>query len=693
MSYQVLARQWRPRTFAEVVGQQHVLQALNNALRHQRLHHAYLLSGTRGVGKTTIARILSRSLNCVTGITPEPCGQCEACVQIEQGRFVDLLEIDAASRTKVEDTREILENVQYRPTSGRYKVYLIDEVHMLSRHSFNALLKTLEEPPPHAIFLLATTEPDKLPITVLSRCLQFNLRALTREEIAGQLAHVLTAEAIPYDAAALDLLARAARGSMRDALSLTDQAIAQGDQRVQEQLVAQMLGQLDPRDNIALLNYLAQGDVEQSLQHLRSLLDRMTDISDLLAELQNLLHQLALVQCAPAYLDSGLISHKEAMQALAQRLAPEQIQVWYRMVLDGQRELPFAHDTFAAVEMVLLRLLTFRPAFTGEGIDKGADNTTEVETVLTETVTPGAGQAQKESAGLDEQSSERLAQSQVQPPVIQPSPAQSQMDTEQQQAQELAEQQADIWQQAQNLTTMPASQQVQQEVAAAMPPQQDSMDELLATREFLGQERPKVEPAPKRENALVSAIAATAGEADGLETHIAKPEEPAKTTETRTRIVELATAHPEFAALTASAEHFEFTPDTRVAAEVDSWSAIIAQLAPQGLVRQLLLHSNLQEQSAGQYELIIDAAQKTLATEQTEENIRACLAPFLASNKITITFAAVAQTPYLIQQAIDAYRLDLARQSVAENAEIALLQAALDLDVIAESIQARDEGE
>ncbi|WP_113906491.1 DNA polymerase III subunit gamma/tau [Aliidiomarina celeris] len=367
MSYQVLARQWRPRTFADVVGQQHVLSALSNALRHQRLHHAYLLSGTRGVGKTTIARILSRSLNCLEGISAEPCGVCDACKQIDEGRFVDLLEIDAASRTKVEDTREILENVQYRPTSGRYKVYLIDEVHMLSRHSFNALLKTLEEPPPHAIFLLATTDPDKLPVTVLSRCLQFNLRALTREEISGQLHKVLSAEEMPFDQGALDLIARAARGSMRDALSLTDQAIAQGNNEVREETVARMLGSLDPRDNIALLGFLAQGNTQQTLNHLRALPDRMTDISDVLGELQNMLHQLALLQLAPEYLDSGLVSHREAMKQLAEQLRPEQIQVWYRMVLEGRKELPLATDAFTAVEMTLLRLLTFRPAGSGAG--------------------------------------------------------------------------------------------------------------------------------------------------------------------------------------------------------------------------------------------------------------------------------------------------------------------------------------
>ena len=365
MSYQVLARKWRPRNFTEVVGQQHVLQALTNALTHQRLHHAYLLTGTRGVGKTTIARILSRSLNCEIGITATPCGECSSCVDIEAGRFVDLMEIDAASRTKVEDTREILENVQYRPTIGRYKVYLIDEVHMLSRHSFNALLKTLEEPPPHVIFLLATTDPDKLPVTVLSRCLQFNLRGLTRDEISGQLEHILQAEQIPYDAAALSLLARSANGSMRDALSLTDQAIAQGNQAVREDVVAQMLGRIDAHNLLELVAAVHSGDVTKTLTMLRELAQRVPDVAGILAELQGLLHQLALVQVAPSLLDSELLAQREQLQALAAEIPAPALQVYYRLVIEGRRELPFAADTMSGVEMTLLRLVAFRPQVAG----------------------------------------------------------------------------------------------------------------------------------------------------------------------------------------------------------------------------------------------------------------------------------------------------------------------------------------
>ncbi|MGX5913586.1 DNA polymerase III subunit gamma/tau [Aliidiomarina sp. Khilg15.8] len=388
MNYQVLARKWRPQSFATVVGQQHVLQALSNALTSQRLHHAYLLTGTRGVGKTTIARILAKSLNCEQGISATPCGECDTCHEIDEGRYVDLLEIDAASRTKVEDTRELLDNVQYRPTRGRYKVYLIDEVHMLSRHSFNALLKTLEEPPEHVKFLLATTDPEKLPVTVLSRCLQFHLRALTRDEIVTQLEHILQAEAVGFDTKSLHLLARAARGSMRDALSLTDQAIAQGNQAIELESVQRMLGHIEGRRVVQMLTQIANGQMQDALQSLRAMQDKVPDIAVVLPELQNLLHQLALFQVSPALAESELFGDAEALQPLAQGMAPELVQVYYRMVLEGRRELPHSVDAFSAVEMTLLRMLAFRPAdmkaleaseFTAQVIEDAPDEVEEAD--------------------------------------------------------------------------------------------------------------------------------------------------------------------------------------------------------------------------------------------------------------------------------------------------------------------------
>ncbi|RLT99297.1 DNA polymerase III subunit gamma/tau [Ketobacter sp.] len=360
MSYQVLARKWRPKTFREMVGQEHVLKALINALDHGRLHHAYLFTGTRGVGKTTIARILAKSLNCETGISSEPCGQCSACQEINDGRFVDLIEVDAASRTKVEDTRELLENVQYAPTRGRYKVYLIDEVHMLSGHSFNALLKTLEEPPEHVKFLLATTDPQKLPITILSRCLQFSLKAMTPERIVGHLKKVLEAEMVEFEEPALWQLGRAADGSMRDAMSLTDQAIAFGSGKVVEADVRAMLGSIDREYVFGIVEALAQNSAEQLLQRVADMAEQSPDYMGVLADLISTLHRMAVAQIAPDAVDDSDGDRARVLECSA-RFAPEQLQLFYQTALLGRRDLPLAPDARSGFEMTLLRLLLFKP--------------------------------------------------------------------------------------------------------------------------------------------------------------------------------------------------------------------------------------------------------------------------------------------------------------------------------------------
>ncbi len=360
MSYQVLARKWRPRTFREMVGQQHVLQALINALDYNRLHHAYLFTGTRGVGKTTIARILAKCLNCEVGVSSEPCGQCSSCIEISEGRFVDLIEVDAASRTKVEDTRELLENVQYAPTRGRYKVYLIDEVHMLSAHSFNALLKTLEEPPPHVKFLLATTDPQKLPVTILSRCLQFHLKNMTPERIVGHLRFVLEQEMVPFEEAALWQLGRSADGSMRDAMSLTDQAIAYGSGKVTDSDVSTMLGTVDPNLVYDLLAGLASQQAVQVLAAVDRLSQHSPDYSAALAELLSVLHRVAIAQTLPEAVDNSR-GDRERVLLLAQQLPSEDIQLFYQTALLGRRDLPLAPDVRGGFEMVLLRMLAFKP--------------------------------------------------------------------------------------------------------------------------------------------------------------------------------------------------------------------------------------------------------------------------------------------------------------------------------------------
>ncbi|PXX91994.1 DNA polymerase III subunit gamma/tau [Marinobacter vulgaris] len=360
MSYQVLARKWRPRTFEDMVGQEHVLQALIHALDNQRLHHAYLFTGTRGVGKTTIGRLLARCLNCETGVTATPCGTCSSCREIQEGRFVDLIEIDAASRTGVDDMRELTDNVQYSPSRGRFKVYLIDEVHMLTNQSFNAFLKTLEEPPEHVKFLLATTDPQKLPVTVLSRCLQFNLKRMTPEHIAGHLRYVLTEEGIPFEEPALWLLARAADGSMRDALSLTDQAIAFGNQKLSASDVSNMLGTIDQRDIEKLVNALVENDGPALLSEISRVSDFAPDYSVILADLLSLFHRVTMEQVVLGSVDNAL-GDAAQVESLARRLSAEDAQLFYQAALMGRKDLAVTPDARMGFEMTLLRMLAFRP--------------------------------------------------------------------------------------------------------------------------------------------------------------------------------------------------------------------------------------------------------------------------------------------------------------------------------------------
>jgi DNA polymerase-3 subunit gamma/tau len=361
MSYLVLARKWRPKNFSDTVGQEHVLQALMNALESGRLHHAYLFAGTRGVGKTTIARILAKALNCEKGVTAEPCGECSSCVEIDEGRFVDLIEVDAASKTKVDDTRDMLDNVQYAPARGRYKVYLIDEVHMLSKSSFNALLKTLEEPPPHVKFLLATTDPQKLPVTVLSRCLQFNLTRLTPRLIHDRLAMICEAEEIEFDSAALAMIARAADGSLRDALSLLDQAIAYCGGKVEEAPVAAMLGTID-RDHVTrLVKLLAENDAAGIIAALREIDEQFPDYARLLEDLARVLQRVAVHQVVGS-IDAEEELSGEELSALGVALSPADVQLFYQTALVGRRDIHLAPDPRSGAEMTLLRMIAFRPA-------------------------------------------------------------------------------------------------------------------------------------------------------------------------------------------------------------------------------------------------------------------------------------------------------------------------------------------
>lgn len=366
MSYLALARKWRPKNFADMVGQEHIVRALSNALDADKVHHAYLFSGTRGVGKTTVARIFAKALNCEAGVSSKPCGTCSACVSIDEGRFVDLIEVDAASRTKVDDTRELLENVQYTPTSGRYKVYLIDEVHMLSKHSFNALLKTLEEPPPHVKFLLATTDPQKLPVTVLSRCLQFNLKRLSTAQIVDRMSFISEAEKIEVETASLIRIARAASGSMRDALSLLDQALAFGGGGLRDDDVADMLGSIDRRHIDELLQSLVDADAVALMTQIRMLQELVPDYESVLDDLATVLQQIAIVQLAGVdALDED--ADVEALQSFAGKLSDDVVQLYYQIAVTGRRDLGLAPDPRIGFEMTLLRMLAFQPADSADG--------------------------------------------------------------------------------------------------------------------------------------------------------------------------------------------------------------------------------------------------------------------------------------------------------------------------------------
>ena len=366
MTYQVLARKWRPRTFATLVGQEHVVRALTHALEQQRLHHAYLFTGTRGVGKTTLARILAKALNCETGITATPCGQCSSCLEIDAGRFVDLIEVDAATNTKVDEMRQLLDNAAYAPSRGRFKVYVIDEVHMLSTSSFNAMLKTLEEPPEHIKFILATTDPQKIPVTVLSRCLQFNLKNMPAAAIAGHLARVLAEEGIAAEGDALNLIAHAARGSMRDALSLLDQALAYAGGEVTVAAVRGLLGTVDTGHLLEALEAVAAGDAARALAVADAMEARSLSFDGALGEIGRILHRVALAQTAPEAVPADW-PDRERVLALARAIDPEDAQLYYQVALHGRRDLPLAPDEYAGFSMTLMRMLAFAPATEGGG--------------------------------------------------------------------------------------------------------------------------------------------------------------------------------------------------------------------------------------------------------------------------------------------------------------------------------------
>ncbi|ASG65334.1 DNA polymerase III subunit gamma/tau [Idiomarina piscisalsi] len=691
MSYQVLARKWRPSQFSEVVGQQHVLKPLEHALLKQRLHHAYLFSGTRGVGKTTIARILAKALNCDTGVTSTPCGQCSACQEIDQGRFVDLLEIDAASRTKVEDTRELLDNVQYRPTRGRYKVYLIDEVHMLSRHSFNALLKTLEEPPEHVKFLLATTDPQKLPVTVLSRCLQFNLKALSKEDIAGQLKHVLQQEGISADPESLSLLARSANGSMRDALSLTDQAIAQGHGEVLLDSVRQMLGNVPTADIAGLLNDVLNNDAVSLMQRVDNMVAVVPDLSSVLVEMQSVLHQLALMQQLPE--SQQAFDNVDTLQPLLRQMPAELIQVFYRIVLEGRREQPYAVDAKSGLEMTLLRLLAFRPKtvsskdnssdeslLSGKPLEKASSDLT-ASNEQNEMSAPTTSQPPVESgAALDVQHNNEVNESSAS------FSHNDELVDSYQPHEELGSELSDV----DTYRQPPEPEQNEQPLSQTETPV-SGLDDLLQMRQDLMQKKKPGEVASKGTS-----------EASSHQESTAQPRAAAATPESKWELNRVETserphdnaARSDTPQPVVTAEHNydypEITDDIKEAADIDSWSAMIAGMDISGLARQVLLNSELRQSSDDNWTILVNSDQQSLLNSATEQAVRESLLEVLGQHT-TVSFSIgtpTQPTPLMLQQRINEYRHKRALERLEKDNGVMELKKRFGAQIDKESVQA-----
>ncbi|ELW2862977.1 DNA polymerase III subunit gamma/tau [Salmonella enterica] len=640
MSYQVLARKWRPQTFADVVGQEHVLTALANGLSLGRIHHAYLFSGTRGVGKTSIARLLAKGLNCETGITATPCGVCDNCREIEQGRFVDLIEIDAASRTKVEDTRDLLDNVQYAPARGRFKVYLIDEVHMLSRHSFNALLKTLEEPPAHVKFLLATTDPQKLPVTILSRCLQFHLKALDVEQIRHQLEHILNEEHIAHEPRALQLLSRAADGSLRDALSLTDQAIASGDGLVSTQAVSAMLGTLDDDQALSLVEAVVDANGERVMSLINEAAARGIEWEALLVEMLSLLHRIAMVQLSPAALGSDMAAIEQRMRELARTVPPGDLQLYYQTLLIGRKELPWAPDRRMGVEMTLLRALAFHPRMPLPEPETPRQSFAPV--APTAVMTPP--QVQQQSA-----------------PAPQTSPAPLPAST----SQVLAAR--NQLQRAQGVTKTKKSDPAA--ASRARPVNNSALERLASVSE-----RVQARPAPS-----------------ALETAPVKKE--AYRWKATTPVVQTKEVVATPKALKKALEH-EKTPElaAKLAAEAierDLWAAQVSQLSLPKLVEQVALNA-WKEQNGNAVCLHLRSTQRHLNSSGAQQKLAQALSD-LTGTTVELTIVEddnpAVRTPLEWRQAIYEEKLAQARESIIADNNIQTLRRFFDAELDEESIR------
>ena len=677
MSYQVLARKWRPQRFSEVVGQQHVLSALENGLRENRLHHAYLFSGTRGVGKTSIARLFAKGLNCETGITATPCGECANCKAIEEGRFIDLIEIDAASRTKVEDTRELLDNVQYKPTVGRFKVYLIDEVHMLSRHSFNALLKTLEEP---------TTDPQKLPITILSRCMQFHLRALDQHQIANHLEFILKQENIPYELPAIEKLAKAAQGSIRDSLSLTDQAIAVSNANITLEAVSQMLGLIDDHQPLELVMALSQANGEKILSIIQQVAEKGVDWSQLLSDVAETLHKIALLQ-----LVKSPEGDETPLHLLAKQIAPEDVQFFYQMMLMGKKELPFLPEPHAGVEMTFLRALAFHP----KRVEEINRVQVQTQTVSTPAVSRPSASSEQNIAQLkahltpSEKAVHPAAQAvenrpqfakpqenptaytqavapQVQtPPVSAPamSPALAAMQARKQ-LQQTQDQLAQTEKKKPNNAVIPS---IPNRAPAKKMNLQERFMHLAETEkaELEHEKQAKQTPVKNDEDYRWT----------WLNPELENQEETAKPSDIKQTILQERT--PELVAKTIE-----------LACQQDEWAALVNELKLGGLTRQIALNSYLAEKQDHELHLVLKPNMAHLDSPEARQSLADALSGKELTYQLTIADNPKRKTPLEIRRAIFEGLTQEARNALFNDAKLKLLREAFDAELDESTIRA-----
>lgn len=700
MSYQVLARKWRPKTFSELMGQEHVVTVLTNALEQQRLHHAYLFTGTRGVGKTTIARIFAKSLNCEQGITVEPCGKCDACVDIDQGRFVDLLEIDAASRTKVDDTREILDNVQYAPTRGRYKVYLIDEVHMLSRSSFNALLKTLEEPPEHVKFILATTDPQKLPVTVLSRCLQFHLKALSVKQIEQQLVTILDAENVTYEPLAISLLAKAARGSMRDSLSLTDQAIAQGQRNIIAQNVQQMLGGVDHNWVYKLLVLLIKQDSSALMALSLDIASYAPNYGRLMAELIQLLHQIAMTQVVKTHFDLSP-EHNHLLEKFCQAMSPEDVQLYYQIVLNSRKDLPYAADEQAAFDMLMLRLLAFKPQ--REALVDDVDSTDKAVVDFDDITLPDKVKASSNDAessknsqqiSVDEQA--ETSSPNIEAPVIAENSTGDSSSTHSDNL--AAETRSALAEELTDIETLAAVEFEKSDINEVVDKPQHASTSVQASHEE--EQEPSSSTSSKPASGIESILAnrnMLRSRKKAMENDGKKLTDAAQRQDKQTAVAANA-KRPENVPDIASITDDVFVPESidpsviKKANQVDRWANMIDAMALNGRLRQLALNATIDQHSTDDsLILLLNQSTKHLKSDVAHQQLQQFVSEYFNKN-VVVDIQVVDNTiddPRQIQAHINDKRYDYAKELLLNDDIVNALQTQFQAEIDEKTIIAR----